>query len=295
MTTTVQVKHRGTAAGLAAILIWSTTAAIVVSAPGVDPFLYIGIGHLIGFGLFLLKWLWQFHNPWPELRRVPLWYLACGLTGIATHELTWVAALQQAPPMEATLIIYLWPLLVVVFTTLALGKKLSWALGLGCACGLAGLLIMFMGRGVDIGAISLQAGHGIAALCAVSWALYSALSARHKQCGTNILGAIFLISGCLNLLYWYSVLGAPPAPSHSLLVVILSAIPLYGAYMLWDYAMKFGDSQWVGLTSFLTPVLSAICLVTIEAASLTPYLVGALALVVLGIGCARYNHRDSKH
>ena len=66
MTVVAGDKTRGTMAGLAAVLIWSTTAAIVVSAPGVDPFLYIGIGHVIGFGLFLLKWGWQRHNPWPE-------------------------------------------------------------------------------------------------------------------------------------------------------------------------------------------------------------------------------------
>ena len=286
-------KTRGTAAGLAAILIWSSTAAIVVSAPGVDPFLYIGIGHIIGFGMFLLKWAGQRHNPWPELRRVPLWYLTAGLAGIAIHELTWVAALQQAPPMEATLIIYLWPLLVVVFTTLALGHRLGWQHGLGCACGLAGLIVMFMGRGVDFSAISLQAGHGIAAVCALSWALYSALAARCKQQGTNILGAIFLISGCLNLLYWYGALGAPPAPAPSLRVVTVSAVPLYGAYMLWDYAMKRGDSQLVGMTSFMTPVLSALCLVAIGAASLTPHLIGALVLVMLGIGCAKYGRQHT--
>lgn len=285
-------KTRGTVAGMTAILLWSTTAAIVVSAPGVDPFLYIGIGHLIGFGLFLLKWLWQRHNPWPELRRVPLWYLVAGLAGIAIHELTWVAALQQAPPMEATLIIYLWPLLVVVFTTLALRRKLSWAHGVGCACGLAGLIVMFMGRGLDFARFSLQSGHWLAMLCALSWALYSALSARQKQFGTNILGAIFFISGCLNLLYWHGVLNAPPAPVHSLLVVVVSAVPLYGAYMLWDYAMKYGDSQLVGMTSFLTPVLSALCLVTIGTVGLTPQLVGALTLVMLGIGCAKYGQHD---
>ncbi len=287
-------KSRGTAAVLAAILIWSSTAAIVVSAPGVDPFLYIGIGHLIGFGLFLLKWLGQQYNPWPELRRVPLWYLAAGLTGIAVHELTWVAALQQAPPMEATLIIYLWPLLVVVFTTLALGQRLGWAHGLGCICGLVGLVVMFIARGVDLNEISLQAGHGFAALCALSWALYSAMSAREKQLGTNILGAIFLISGCLNLFFWYGVLQAPPAPAHSLLVVILSAIPLYGAYMLWDYAMKYGDCQLVGMSSFLTPVLAALCLLAIGTTSPTPYLIGSLALVMLGIGFAKYGHMLAK-
>ena len=63
------------------------------------------------------------------------------------------------------------------------------------------------------------------------------------------------------------------------------------AYAMWDFGMKHGNAQLIGVMSFLTPVLTAVYLVALGIAELTPYLVISLLLVVSGIGVAKYGEK----
>ncbi len=283
----------GTLSGLLAVFIWSTTAPVVTAAVGVSPFLYQAIDHGIAVSFFALKWLVLRRNPLTELRAVPLGYYVAGIIGMVTHGLTWVAALQQAPPLEATLIIYLWPLLVVIFTTIALRQRLRWYHGLGGAIGLLGTVLMMMGRGLNLDHFTLLPGHGWALLCALSWSVFAALSARQKQFSSDIYSIIFLISCLGNAAYWWWGLDAPAAPTRSLIIVVCAALPTVMAYMLWDFGTKHGDTQLIGVASFLTPVLAACYLVLLDQAAMTPYLALALLCVMSGIGVTKYGKRLS--
>ncbi|KKB77925.1 hypothetical protein VW35_12305 [Devosia soli] len=281
----------GTAGGVAAVFIWSMTAPIVASVDGVHPFLYVALGDGVGALVFLALWVARRHNPLPELKRVPIWLYLLGIFGIGGHNLTWVAALQQAPPLEATLIIYTWPLLVVILTTLSLGRRFRWFHALAGALGLSGIVALLVGKGLAAGAFHLMPGHGWAAISAVSWAVFSAMAARYPATSSNFLGVVFLASSVINGAVWLFALGAPPAPGVSLAVIAFASIFFALAYAMWDFGMKKGDAQLIGVVSFLTPVLTAVYLVALGKAELTLYLVLALLLVVSGIGIAKYGEQ----
>ena len=278
----------GTAGGIAAVFIWSLTAPIVASAVGVDPFLYVGLGDGVGALVFVAMWMVRRHNPLPELKTVPAWLYLLGVLGIGGHNLTWVAALQQAPPLEATLIIYTWPLLVVILTTISLGQRFRWFHAVAGVLGLAGIVALLLGKGLAVGTFQLMPGHFWAVISAVTWAVFSAMAARYPASSSNFLGVIFLASALINGSIWLFFLGAPPAPISSLLLVATASIFFALAYAMWDFGMKQGNAQLIGVISFLTPVLTAIYLVLLGKAELTLYLVAALLLVVAGIGVAKY-------
>lgn len=278
----------GTAGGITAVFIWSLTAPIVASAVGVDPFLYVGLGDGVGALVFVAMWVARRHNPLPELKSVPIWLYLLGVLGIGGHNLTWVAALQQAPPLEATLIIYTWPLLVVILTTISLGQRFRWFHAVAGVLGLAGIVALLLGKGLAVGAFQLMPGHFWAAISAVTWAVFSAMAARYPASSSNFLGVIFLASALINGSIWLFFLGAPPAPVPSLLLVGFASVFFALAYAMWDFGMKQGNAQLIGVISFLTPVLTAVYLVLLGKAELTPYLVASLVLVVAGIGVAKY-------
>lgn len=281
----------GTASGLLSVLFWSITAPTVASVPDVDAFLYIGIAHLVGFFLFLGKWVIRRENPVPELRSIPLWFIAAGLVGISLHEITWVLALQQAPPLEATLIIYTWPLLVVIFTAVSLGQKLRWYHMVGGLLGFAGIAFMLMGHGLNLGGVTWLSGHSIAIVCALSWSLFSGLSARYNKMTNNVLSIIFLLSSILNFMIWHYVAGGPMASTQSLWIVTISSLFISSAYMFWDFGMKHGNAPFIGVMSFMTPVLAAFYIVILGKTDLTPHLLITLLLVMSGIGVAKYGKR----
>lgn len=284
----------GTAGGFASVLIWSLTAPVMATAVGVDPFLYVAVGDGVGALAFVAMWIIRRHNPLPELRRVPLWFYLLGFVGIGMHNLTWVAALQQAPPLEATLIIYTWPLLVIVFTTISLKQKLKWYHMVAGALGLAGIAALMMGRGLELGSLSLTSGHLWAVISSLTWSIFSAVAARHSWLSNNFLGGVFALSSIFNGVIWLVFLGAPPAPASSLWIVAVASIFFALSYASWDYGMKHGNAQLIGVLSFLTPVLSAVYLVMLGKAEMTVYLAAALTLVVTGIGIAKFGEHISK-
>lgn len=281
----------GTAGGLASVLIWSFAAPVVASVDAMDPFLYVAFGEGIGALVFVLIWLARRHNPLAELRSIPPWFYGLGLLGISVHNLTWVAALQQAPPLEATLLIYTWPLLVIIFTIVSLGQRFRWFHLLAGLTGLAGVGVLLLGRGLSLDGLHLQSGHAWALVCALSWSVFSAISARYPKRSSNFLAVVFVLSAVINGAVWFFYRGAAPASGHSLLIAGGAAIFFALAYAMWDFAMKHGNAQLVGVISFLTPALSACYLVILGKAALTPYLALSLALIVAGIGIARHGER----
>lgn len=278
----------GTVGGLAAVLIWSLTAPVIALAVGIDPFLYVTLGDGIGALVFVALWVARRHNPLPELKTIPLWFYGLGLIGISVHNLTWVAALQQAPPLEATLIIYTWPLLVIVFTTISLGQKFRWFHIVAGLLGMAGIAVLLMGRGLGIGGFNLLPGHGWALVSALTWSVFSAVSARYPYLTSNFLGVVFFLSMVINGAVWLFYQGAPLAPTQSLWIAGTASIFFALGYAMWDFGMKHGNSQLIGAISFLTPVLTAVYLVLLGKADLTLYLLASLALVVAGIAVAKY-------
>src|SRR3546814_15002276 len=62
--------------------------------------------------------------------------------GLFGYHVFYFLALRNAPAVEASLIAYLWPLLIVVFSALLPGERLRWFHVAGCALGLAGASLL---------------------------------------------------------------------------------------------------------------------------------------------------------
>lgn len=282
---------RATAGGMLAVFFWSFAAPTIVLAEGVSPFLFVLIEHSVALCLFAVKWGWDRHNPVPELRRVPTWFYLAAIVGIMGHQLSWVAALQQAPPLESTLIIYTWPLLVVIFTAISLKQGLSWHHAVGGVLGLVGMAVLMAGRGMDFSGFNLQAGHGYAVFCALSWSIFAAIAARQKHLSNAYLTAIFVFSILMNFSIWYFFMGAPLPPGRSLMVVGAASFFISLGYPLYDIAIKKGNTRIVAIFSFFNPVLASFYLVALGRGTMNAYLLGALLLVMAGIAVAKYGDR----
>ena len=84
---------------------------------------------------------------------------------------------RLAPPAEAGLINYLWPLLIVLFAALLPGGGLKARHLIGALIGLVATTMLISGSLGSAGA-GIQLGHVLAALGAFVWASYSVLSRR---------------------------------------------------------------------------------------------------------------------
>ncbi|MEK8026671.1 MAG: putative inner rane transporter YhbE [Pseudomonadota bacterium] len=271
---------------LSAIVMWGGLAALGVSLSHVPPFLLTGLGLLVG-SLIALP-LSRFR---PAAWKVPLPTLALGLYGLFGFHLLLFIALRTAPPVQANLVNYLWPLGMVVLAPLLLpGSTLRLRQVVAAVLGFAGAALAILGRSGDAAPAGAAAGaldaawhpgYAFALASAFVWASYSLLTRRVPPFPTAAVGSFALASGLLSLAC-HAVFEPPAALSARdvALIVALGLGPLGGAFFLWDAALKQGQPQRIGLLAFLTPLLSTLVVVWTTGQSLSASVVLAAALIV---------------
>ena len=260
---------------LGAIALWASLAMLGVRLAHLPPFWLTGVALLIGSVVAL---------PLSRLDlsqfRVPLRTLALGVYGLFGFHFLLFIALRHAPPVQANLVNYLWPLGMVVLAPLLLpGLTLSLRQLLAALLGFAGAALAITGGQSLAG--ELAWGYLPALGSALVWASYSLLTQRVPAFPTAAIGLFAWVSGALALLChaWLE----PPAqvaPQDWPWLVLMGLGPLGAAFFLWDAALKRGDARQIGLLSFLTPLLSTLLLLWHRDEAITASVALAAVLIV---------------
>lgn len=149
-------------------------------------------------------------------------------------------SLRNAPPVDAGLINYLWPLLIVLFSALLPGERLKPHHVLGALLGLGGaVLIVTKGRGIDIEP-QYAFGYAIGICGALTWSSYSVLSRRVAHVPTSAVTGFCAATAILSLLchiIWEQTIW-PSDLGQWLAVLGLGLGPLGSAFYTWDLGMK---------------------------------------------------------
>ncbi len=260
---------------LGAIALWASLASLGVTLQHVPPFLLTGIALLIGSVL-----------AWPRLRqwRIALPTLALGVCGLFGFHFLLFIALRHAPPVEANLVNYLWPLLMVVLAPLLLaGVDLRPAHLVAALAGFAGAAIAILGgRGSAASAGGWSWGYLPALGSAFIWASYSLLTQRVRTFPTAAIGLFGLVSGLLSLLcHWALEPAVALSPRDWLLIAMMGLGPLGAAFFLWDKALKLGDARHIGILSYLTPLASTALLLVVSGRAFS-WSIALAAVMIIG-------------
>ena len=286
--------RRGTLVGSTAVLLWGTLATLTVLGGDIPPFQLLAMAFALATLIGLLPTLWR---GWltrtsragsearvsnPRYRLTPaVW--ALGIYGLFGYHFAYFMALRLAPPVEANLINYLWPLLIVLLSGLLPGERLGGRQVGGALAGFAGAaLLVARGGGLRFdGQYAL--GYAFALACAVIWSSYSVLSRRVGAVPTRAVGGFCAATAALalvcHLLFETTVW---PSGGQWAAVVALGLGPVGAAFYVWDYGVKRGNIQTLGVLAYGAPLLSTLLLVAVGLAEPSWTLAAACALIVGG-------------
>lgn len=268
--------------GFTAVLMWAVLAALTAASGTVPPFQLAAMTFLIGGLLGIVTWPFR-----PEvIRALPTdWRVwALGVGGLFGYHFVYFTAIRSAPPVEVSLLAYLWPLFLVAFSALLPGERLRWHHIAGVIIGLLGaILVITRGESFSL-AQGFGFGHALGFACAIIWASYSVLSRRFGKVSTDVVAGFCLITSALALLCHmaFETTVWPQGLGQWLAILGLGLLPVGAAFYTWDIGVKRGDIMALGASSYASPLLSTLVLIATGFASFHWSVIVACLLITIG-------------
>ena len=274
--------------GSSAILMWGMLALLTTLTGNVPPFLLSALAFGTATLLILIKWLVRRENIMGHLKQ-PIGAWTVGVCGLFGYHFFYFMALRNAPPVEAGLIAYMWPLLIVLFSALLPGERLRWWHIAGAVTGFIGAaLLVTDGKGLDGFKSEYALGYAMAVACALTWSCYSVLNRRFIHVPTDTVGgfcaATALLSALCHLAFETTIL--PQSTAQWLAVFGLGLFPVGAAFFTWDYGTKHGHIQALGAFAYAAPLISTLVLIAAGKGEATWFVVAACLMIVGGAALA---------
>jgi drug/metabolite transporter (DMT)-like permease len=268
--------------GLTAILMWSLLSVLTVATGKIPAFQLAAMTFAIGAVVGSLTWIGRV-DAIGALRQAPLVWIV-GVGGLFGYHALYFLALRFAPPAEAGLLNYLWPLLIVLFSSFLPGERLAMHHIVGALLGLAGTVLLFAGGGMSGFAPGQLPGLVAAFVAAFVWAIYSVMSRRLKSVPTDAVAGFCLATALLAALVHVLVEDTvwPETAMQWLAIIALGVGPVGAAFYTWDVGMKRGDIRVLGAASYATPLLSTSFLILAGFAKASANLAIAAVLIAGG-------------
>lgn len=275
------VSSRANLIGASALLLWSSLALLTGGTTRVPPFQLVGMAFGLAALLAVARWIVRGESPLERMRH-PLGAWALGVGGLFGYHFFYFVALRTAPAVEANLLNYLWPLLIVLFSALLPGERLTARHIGGGLLGLAGAALLVTGGGMARFDAQNLPGYAAALACAVLWSGYSVLNRRYREVPSDAVGGFCAATAVLALAchFLFEQTTWPNAAEWGI-VLALGIGPLGAAFFLWDFGVKHGDIQALGTLAYATPLASTLLLIAFGDAE-AGWAVAVAALLITG-------------
>lgn len=272
---------------LLTVSVWSTLAAItkmlLTDIPNLEALA------ISSFFAFLFLFMINVKNKTAkELKRLSIKdYLitsSLGFLGLFVYSALYNYGLTQLTSQEACILNYLWPIMLVLFSSIILGEKLTFVKCAAMLFSFAGVIVLSTGNG---NASSGNALFGMIS-CIVAAACYGLFSVLNKKTEYNPNISMMImwltVSVCSSALGLFTEEWVMIKGIQWLGLLWLGVVVDALAYLLWAKALKgASDSSKIANLAYLTPFLSIIVSAIVLHEEITLRAFIALLFIVGGI------------
>lgn len=276
---------------------WATLAPLATMTSTIPPMEMVALSFAVAF-LFGLGWLLMCGGATKfRVFRQPLRYWLLAVGALYGYHALYFLALALAPPAQASLVAYLWPLLIVVFSALKAAEGLRMTHIVGAVMGLIGTAVLILTGHPGLHDAPHQALGLFAAFgCALIWSGYSVANRRYSAIPSAVMVAVCGVVALLGLVTHVAVEAQSVWPSAQQwpAVIGLGFGPVGLAFLTWDYGTKHGNVPLLGTLSYAAPVISTALLVLLGRTPASVSLLLACGFVVGGAWIATRRRPDAR-
>ncbi|MFC3853977.1 DMT family transporter [Salinispirillum marinum] len=277
------VINKATLIGSVSVLLWGTLALLTKLTGGAIPeFQLLAMTFGIAFLLMAVRW-WRAGHMGLRFARQPVLAWCLGVGGLFGYHFVYFKAMTLAPAVEVSLLAYLWPLLIVIFSSLLPGESLRAQYLVGAGLALVGCWLL-IGGNVDGFSREFLPGYVAALMCALIWSSYSVLSRLVRTVPTDAVGWFCGVTAVLALLCHLMLEETvwPAGWAQWVGVVGLGLGPVGLAFFTWDHGVKHGNIQLLGTLAYGAPLISVLLLLLAGYGSATLAVLSASLFIVGG-------------
>ncbi len=209
---------------------------------------------------------------------------ALGFVGLFLYNFLYYRGIVRLTSVEACIVNYMWPVLVVVFSIPVLKEKLTLPKAAGIAVSFAGLLLI-----ATQGSLSGFAGTDLQGLLcsflgAVCYGLFCVLSKRADYDAAQLMCVSYLVcSLCSGALCAASGQLRFPTGGQWLGILWMALLVDALSYVCWCTALNRGDTARISNLAYFAPFLSVLFGKLLLDETVTAWSLGGLALIISGV------------
>jgi drug/metabolite transporter (DMT)-like permease len=241
-------------------------------------------------GTMLLFWILHLMLPSEKVSGRDLFKLAiCAIFGVALNQILFFEGLNLTTPIDASIIITVIPITVLVFAHFIIREKITVNKLIGILTGASGAIMIILSAGRISMESSTFIGNLLVFINACSYGLYLVLvkPLMQKYNVFTIMKWLFLFGFILIAPFCYKIFGSSDLSSIpfniwlSILFVVFATTAI--AYFLNNYSLKTVSPTVTGIYIYLQPVIASIVSMLVGRDRLRPVDVVASLLIITGV------------
>jgi drug/metabolite transporter (DMT)-like permease len=216
-------------------------------------------------GMFVFLWVLHFSLPFKKVEKRDLLRMVfCSFFGMAINQVLSYEGLNLTTPINASIIMTVTPILILIFSHFILKEKIIGVKVLGITLGLVGALMIILSAGIGDFRSNTLLGNIMLFLNASSWALYIVLvkPLMGKYDSLTIMKWIFLFGFIIISPFTFSITASssfariPFAIWMSIFFVVF--INTGFAYYLNNYSLKTINPNVNGIYFYVQPLVTSV-------------------------------------
>jgi len=252
--------------------------------------------YMFAVALFTMLCMLPFSGRRKQLKSIPKTTLAklC-LYGLFSYlyYAFYTASLKSIPASEASMLNYLFPVLIVLLAVIIEREKLTWPKMFLLGTGLAGTFLIVTSGSIAGFVLTNAAGDLLAVLGAFSWALFTVLGKRDR---TPLFASIFVyvvvsfVCSAVSL-FLFSEWTVPEPPVLAG-IVWLSLSNIVFAYFIWFRILQMAPVALVSGMSYITPFVTLMFIFVLLGERVTLVQGAGFLLIMAGVLLYRRLERE---